>query len=625
MIVLLLVGFLGGLVTGISPCILPVLPVIFASGAASGIDERATAAEGDREVQIAAPVERVPVTAGGGVASSGPGAPPGGAPVESVAEVAGPVADARARLVANRRRRRPFAVVGGLVLSFSLATLLGTWLLSALGLPYGLLRWIGIVALGLLGTGLLVPEVGDLLERPFARITAGSEVREGGGFVLGLSLGLVFVPCAGPVLATITAVGGTHHVGWSAALLTVAFAGGVAIPLLAFAVAGRYLGAHMRSVRTHAATARKIIGAVLLVTALVLALGLTDGIQRAVPGYTNALQNRLEANPSVTQDLKRVQGEVTTGALSDCTPESPVLQHCGAAPAFLGISRWLQTPGGRPLTIAGLKGRVVLVDFWTYSCINCQRSLPHVEAWNAAYASAGLTVVGVHTPEFAFEHDVGNITRAAAQLGVHYPIAVDNSYATWDNYQNSYWPAEYLIDATGTVRHIDYGEGGYAQTETFIRQLLSAARPGVALPPRTDVPDRTPQEQTTPESYLGYHYSEPNLYEESVVPDAMTSYQVPAALPQDTFAFGGRWDIGSEGAVAGTAATLSLHFQAQDVYLVLGGTGTVQVAVDGTPTRTVVVAGEPRLYQLVGPAGYSRGTLTLTATPGIEAYDFTFG
>ena len=253
MIVLLLVGFLGGLVTGISPCILPVLPVIFASGAASGIDERATAAEGDREVQIAAPVGRVPVTAGGGVASSGPGAPPGGAPVESVAEVAGPVADARARLVANRRRRRPFAVVGGLVLSFSLATLLGTWLLSALGLPYGLLRWIGIVALGLLGTGLLVPEVGDLLERPFARITAGSEVREGGGFVLGLSLGLVFVPCAGPVLATITAVGGTHHVGWSAVLLTVAFAIGVAIPLLAFAIAGQFLGTRMRSVRTHAA------------------------------------------------------------------------------------------------------------------------------------------------------------------------------------------------------------------------------------------------------------------------------------------------------------------------------------------------------------------------------------
>jgi cytochrome c biogenesis protein CcdA/thiol-disulfide isomerase/thioredoxin len=625
MIVLLLVGFLGGLVTGISPCILPVLPVIFASGAASGIDDGATAVTGDRESVTTDVMDRVPVTAGGGVVPAGAGDGPAGTPVDPVPAVPGPAADARARLAATRRRRRPFAVVGGLVLSFSLATLVGTWLLGTLGLPYGLLRWIGIVALGLLGIGLLVPRVGDLLERPFARITAGSEVREGGGFVLGLSLGLVFVPCAGPVLATITAVGGSHHVGWSAVLLTAAFAVGVAIPLLAFAVAGRYLGAHMRSVRAHAATARKIIGAVLLVTAAVLALGLTDGIQRAVPGYTNALQTRLEGSPSVTQDLKRVQGEATTGALSDCTPASPTLQRCGAAPAFEGISRWLQTPGDRQLTIAGLKGRVVLVDFWTYSCINCQRSLPHVEAWDAAYASAGLTVVGVHTPEFAFEHDIGNITRAAAQLGVHYPIAVDNSYATWNNYQNSYWPAEYLIDATGTVRHVDFGEGQYAQTETFIRQLLRAARPGVALPPRTDVPDRTPQEQTTPESYLGYHYSEANLYEESVTPDVMAAYQAPDSLPQDTFAFGGRWDIGSEGAVAGIGATLSLHFQAQDVYLVLGGSGTVQVAVDGTPTRTVVVAGEPRLYQLVGPGAYSRGTLSLTASPDVEAYDFTFG
>ena len=633
MIVLLLVGFLGGLVTGISPCILPVLPVIFASGAASGLDDDPVERADVPGAAVGLPVERVAVAAGGGAAGPGegpvPDAPTPDAPGSDApgpeASVADAAAAARARLAATRRRRRPFAVVVGLVVSFSVATLAGTWLLGALGLPDGLLRWIGIAALALLGTGLLVPRLGDLLERPFARFTAGREVREGGGFVLGLSLGLVFVPCAGPVLATISAVGGSRHVGWSAVVLTVAFAVGVAVPLLAFAVAGRYLGGHMRSVRSHAATARKVIGAVLVVTALVLALGLTDGLQRAVPGYTDALQNRIEGSPSVTQDLRRVQGEATAGGLADCTPASPVLQHCGAAPAFAGISRWLQTPGDRPLTVAGLRGRVVLVDFWTYSCINCQRSLPHVEAWNAAYASAGLTVVGVHTPEFAFEHDVGNITRAAAQLGVHYPIAVDNSYATWDAYQNSYWPAEYLIDATGTVRHVDFGEGQYGQTETFIRQLLRAAHPGVALPPRTDIPDRTPQEQTTPESYLGYHYGETNLYEESVAPDTMAPYPSPGSLPQDTYAFGGRWDIASEGATAGTGATLTLHFQARDVYLVLGGSGTVQATVDGGPARSVVVAGEPRLYQLVGPGPFTRGTLTLSVPPGVEAYDFTFG
>ncbi len=626
MIVLLLVGFLGGLVTGISPCILPVLPVIFASGAASGLDDPPTPS--DERVDPGA--ARVPATVGAGSSGSEghvPGATHGGGrDSDSTLPVPpDPAADARERLAAARRRRRPVAVVAGLVVSFSVATLVGSWVLSALGLPDGLLRWIGIVVVGVLGIGLLVPRVGDLLERPFARWTAGREVTEGGGFVLGLSLGLVFVPCAGPVLAAIAAVGAQHHIGWRAVVLTVAFAVGVSVPLLVFAVAGQYLATRMRAVRRNAAAVRKVVGAVLVLTALVLSLNLTDGLQRAVPGFTDSLQTHIEGNASAKQALAGVTGERTGGALSDCTPSSPVLADCGPAPAFAGITTWLNTPGDRPLSIAGLKGRVVLVDFWTYSCINCQRTLPHVEAWNAAYAKDGLTVVGVHTPEFAFEHDVPNIRAAASQLGVRYPIAVDNQYATWDNYQNEYWPAEYLIDASGTVRHVDDGEGDYAQTESFIRELLRAADPRVVLPPRTDVADRTPQVQTTPESYLGYHYSEPNLYEESVTPDAMADYQAPSSLPQDTFAFGGAWDIGSEAATAGAGATLSLHFQADDVYLVLGGSGTLKVSVNGVPTRTVVVAGVPRLYQLVGPGAYQRGTLTLDVSRGVQAYDFTFG
>ena len=613
MLLLLVVGFLGGLVTGISPCILPVLPVIFASGAASGLDDDPTV---ESPVTVRVPVTVVAAgrqgsdddpTVGGGVSGAGAGSA------------------ARARMVAARRRRRPFAVVAGLVLSFSLTVLVGSWLLSALGLPSGLLRWMGIVVLALLVIGLLVPQFGDLLERPFARLTAGREVTEGGGFVLGLSLGLVFVPCAGPVLAAIAEVGAQHRVGWSAVLLTVSFAIGVAIPLLLFALAGRYLTTRMHSVRSHAARIRKGIGAVLLVTALVLALNLTDGLQRAVPGYTGTLQTRIEGNSSAARALAGVTGKAVGGALANCTPASPTLQQCGPAPRFTGISRWLQTPGDRPLTIAGLKGRVVLIDFWTYSCINCQRSLPHVEAWQAAYAKVGLTVIGVHTPEFAFEHETGNIIRAASELGVRYPIAVDNDYGTWNNYQNNYWPAEYLIDATGTVRHVDNGEGQYTQTETFIRQLLVAANPNVVLPPRVGVPDRTPQERTTPETYLGYHYSEPNLFGESVTADTMVDYQPAANLPQDTFAFGGHWNVASERATAGTGATLALQYQARNVYLVLGGTGTVRVSVDGVPTRTVAVTGEPKLYQLVGPGEYRRSSLTLSVASGVEAYSFTFG
>jgi thiol-disulfide isomerase/thioredoxin len=443
--------------------------------------------------------------------------------------------------------------------------------------------------------------------------------------VLGLSLGLVFVPCAGPVLATITAVGSDHHIGWSAVLLTAAFAVGVAIPLLLFALAGQYLALHMRSVRSHAATARRVIGAVLMVTALVLAFNLTDGIQRAIPGYADSLAKHLESNPSADRALDGVRGISGGGSLSNCTDGSPVLQECGRAPNFTGITAWLNTPDGRALTIAGLKGRVVLVDFWTYSCINCQRSLPHVEAWNAAYARDGLTVVGVHTPEFAFEHVVSNVRQSAAQLGVHYPVAIDDNYGTWNAYQNNYWPAEYLIDASGHVRHVDFGEGEYSQTETFIRQLLVAAHPTVSLPPRTDVPDRTPQYQITPESYLGYQYNEPYLDGEAVQQDTMADYSPPTDLAQNTFAFGGQWNVGSEGAVAGSGATLSLRFQAEDVYLVLGGSGTVKVAVNGRPTRTVVVRGVPTLHTLVGPGDYQEGLLTLTMSPGVTAYDFTFG
>jgi cytochrome c biogenesis protein CcdA/thiol-disulfide isomerase/thioredoxin len=627
MIVLIIIGFLGGLVCGISPCILPVLPVIFAAGAASGLD--------DDEPLAASPAPDVGAMAVAGVGARGQLTggvedPVVGTDVPSATEGAldtpgpEPVGPAD-RLAELRRRRRPFAVVGGLVLSFSVFTLIGSWLLSALGLPLDALRWIGLVVLGVVGLGLVVPPLGDLLERPFARVAGGTHYAKGGGFVLGLSLGLVFVPCAGPVLAAISAVGDSHRFGFSAFVLTAAFAIGVAVPLLVFAVLGQRLAARMRLVRSRAAMVRRIVGVVLVVTALVLAFNLTDVLQRDVPGYTDALQTHIEGNTSAKQALASVTGEQTGGAISTCVPSNPTLQECGKAPAFRGITQWLNTPGDKPLTLAQLKGRVVLVDFWTYSCINCQRSLPHVEAWNRAYGAAGLTVVGVQTPEFAFEHVVSNVTSAAKQLGVAYPIAIDNNYATWNAYENNYWPAEYLIDATGQVRHVDFGEGDYGQTESFIRQLLVAANPKVQLPKRTDVADLTPTEQTTPETYLGYQHPPQNLAGETLTEDQMATYQAPASIPADEYAYGGQWSIGSEASTSGPDATLSLNFEARDVYLVLGGSGTLKVSVNGIPSKTVNVGGVPRLYQLVDSNAYEQGLLALAASPGVQAYDFTFG
>ncbi len=341
-------------------------------------------------------------------------------------------------------------MVAGLVVSFAVFTLVGSWLLSALGLPQDLLRWIGLVVLGVVGLGLIVPAVGEWLERPFARLAGGRQRSEAGGFVLGLSLGLIFVPCAGPVLAAIAVVSANHRYGISSVLLTASFALGIAVPLAVFAVLGQRLAERMPSIRTRAAVARRVIGAVLVATALVVGLNLTDGLQRAVPGYTDspAESHRREC----LGDERPSGGSAATwppGTWPRAPPSSPVLQQCGPAPALAGISRWLNTPGDRPLTLAGLRGRVVLVDFWTYSCINCQRTLPHLEAWNRAYAADGLTIIGVHTPEFAFEHVTANVAQASRQLGVVYPVAQDNDYTTWNAYENNYWPAEYLVDATG--------------------------------------------------------------------------------------------------------------------------------------------------------------------------------
>jgi len=636
-VVLLLIGFLGGLVTGISPCVLPVLPVIFAVGATSGLRVDTEAAGEGQDAYPRAAAVPVDVAVGVGSRGSALSSREDGASVPTVGPAgtdtrvadadsieAPSISDAEARLAELRRRSRPIAVVGGLVLSFSVFTLTGSWLLSILGLPQDALRWIGLIVLGALGLGLIVPAIGEALEVPFARLGRGHQHTEGGGFVLGLSLGLVFVPCAGPVLAAITVVGAEHRFGLSALVLTVAFAMGVAVPLLVFALLGQRLAGHMQLVRTQAAVARRVAGVILLLTALSIGFNLTAGLQRALPGYTDALQKGIEANAGARQALGGVTGNGSGGVLANCTDGSPVLQQCGTAPPISGITQWLNTPDGRSLSIAGLRGRVVLVDFWTYSCINCQRSLPHVEAWNRAYAADGLTVIGVHTPEFAFEHVVSNVAVAARQLGVLYPVAIDNQYATWTAYENSYWPAEYLIDASGRVRHVDFGEGQYQQTESFIRQLLVAADPKVVLPRATDVADTMPTEQTTPESYLGYQHPQ-NLAGQTVQEDRMSTYQAPASIPQDEYAYNGEWSIGSESATAGQGAMLSLRYQARDVYLVLGGSGTIKVSVDGVQTRAIVVGGVPRLYQLVGSDSYQQRLLSLAVSPGVQAYDFTFG
>jgi thiol-disulfide isomerase/thioredoxin len=342
-------------------------------------------------------------------------------------------------------------------------------------------------------------------------------------------------------------------------------------------------------------------------------------LQRDIPGYTTALQG----SAKIRKQLNELTGTPQT-SLTKCNPDATTLVNCGPAPDFAGITAWLNTSGGKPLSLRALRGKVVLVDFWTYSCINCQRTLPHVEDWYQQYARDGLVIVGVHTPEFAFEHVVSNVRAQAAALGVRYPVGIDDNYATWTAYNNEYWPADYLIDAQGNVRHVHFGEGDYTTTGQLIRQLLQAAHPSLSLPAAAGIPDKTPAGEMSQETYIGYdrlQYLDPG----EVTRDQPAEYQFPATLPAGAFGLAGTWTDHSQEATAGNGADLELSFLAQDVYLVLGGTGTLDISVNGHHTQTITVSGVPRLYTLYQASTYNSGTLLLRASPGVQAYDFTFG
>ena len=619
----MLVGLLGGLVTGISPCILPMLPVIFFAGGVEGARGGAVPS-----TLFAGLPQAVSV---GGRGGAGAGAAATRTPSPSSSQPPSSTTAARAR-----RSWRPYLVISGLVLSFSLFTLLGSLLLTALGLPQDLLRWAGIVLLVVLGVGMIVPRVEEVLERPFRRVAAlgarrGAARQDRGAFVLGLGLGVLYVPCAGPVLAAITVAGATGDIGPGTVALTVSFAVGAALPLLAFALAGRRVAERVRAFQRHARGIRVAGGVVVIALAGALALNLPAALQRALPDYTGALQQRVDENEAVREALD-LGGLVTdeNRELSKCSNGAPVLEECGPAPEIRGIDTWLNTPDGEALSIEGLRGTVVLVDFWTYSCINCQRAIPHVNAWYERYrdVGAGFEVVGVHTPEFAFERETRNVVAGAQDLGVTYPVAQDNSYATWTAYRNRYWPAQYLVDADGTVRHIRFGEGGYEDTERLLRELLADANPGVELPAPTSVGDATPQDETTPETYFSIkrvvNYAGEPRYAAGEHDFVLTEDQ-----PRDTFSLGGTWDVDFEGATAvSDDARVRLAYRSTDVFAVLGGEGTVtaRVTVDGRTTeRAIDVSGNPTLYPVLEGDEPTAGTVELDVPAGVQVFTATFG
>ena len=546
MLVLVGIAFVAGVVTAISPCILPVLPIIFA-GSATG------------------------------------------------------------------EPRRPYAIVAGLVASFTVFTLAATALLSALGLPDDLLRNIAIGVVFVVGLSFVWPALAALLARPFAALGRRQPGDVGGGFLLGASLGLLFTPCAGPVIAAVSTVAATERFSVGAVFVTLAYALGAGVVLLALAIAA-HRGFALAGLRARAQVIRPVLGGLIIAVALLMVFELDLRLQTKVPGYTRALQG-LEESAAAAEAIDDLVGRERPAV------DESTLDDFGPAPEFRDVTTWLNSA---PLSLSELRGKVVLIDFWTYSCINCLRTLPYLRSWDETYRDDGLVIVGVHTPEFAFERDLGNVEDAVERLDVGYPVALDNDYGTWNAWANRYWPASYFIDRRGHVRFAHFGEGAYEEKEDVIRTLL--AEPGLDPPVAGEVEAETAMGVETPETYLGYERLA-GFFGGEVVPDRKAEYSLPKRLPPNGVAYGGRWTVEGERIVAGTNARLRLRYRARKVHLVLGtssGPKTVVVSVDGEPVGSVRVT-DDKLYTLTSSFHPGEHVLDLRFEPGTQAYAFTFG
>ncbi|HTR70017.1 MAG TPA: cytochrome c biogenesis protein DipZ [Mycobacteriales bacterium] len=578
---LLAIGFVAGLLTIVSPCILPVLPAVIASG----------------------------VTTGG--------------------------------------RRRALAVATGLALAFGLAALFSIRVLDALHLSLNLRRDVAEVALFALALGLFFPIIGQWLERPFARLGFNrSPDAARSGLVLGAMLGLLYLPCGGPILSAISAVGQTNSmIGAPVVGLTLAYSLGIAAPIFALVLITSRLTTTTTWLRTHALAVRRSGAVLLAASAAAISLGAAMSLQSDTPSFASAIERHLTSNSSVSSDLAHISNPHESrnaqkihrslsskpaassashpAAQADAIPalKASALPDFGKAPNFTDATRWFNTPDGAPINISQLRGKVVLIDFWTYSCINCLRSLPHVKAWYARYHSAGLDVIGVHTPEFDFEHVPANVQAAIHRLGITYPVVMDNDYGTWDAWGNNSWPAEYLVDAQGNVRYGSIGESDYGTTEAAIRALLNEN--GAKLPPSTDVPDRTPTERTTPESYLGYERLA-RYVGTPIVKNRPATYSFASSLPRNGLSYSGVWTVRNLEIAAGAGAALRINVSADDVYLVLSGNGTVTGTFNAKPISEIHVSGVPELYPVLSGSSL-HGVLQLDVPSGITAYDFTFG
>jgi len=538
-------------------------------------------------------------------------------------------------------RRRPLGVVTGLAISFTFATVALVYVIEALGLPNGFARDLAIAVLLGFGICLLIPPIGDRVEAFASSLAPGPARFRGEGFgsglIVGASLGLVYAPCAGPILAGVIVVSAAQD--FTAGRLAVAFsyAIGSAVVLYLLLLGGRRVAQRLRPVQGRVQMA---LGAVMVLVAIAMSANLDVRFQTeiasALPRFLVNPTQSLEQSKAISIPLAKVSQHGTPVVPADELNQPVSLQTYGQAPDFTGTQDWFNTPGGESLSMSDLRGRVVLIDFWTYTCINCIRTLPYLEAWQQRYGSQGFTVVGVHSPEFPFEKDASNVQAAIRQNHLTYPVVQDNDLATWDAWGNQYWPADYLVDAQGNVREAQFGEGGYAETERAIRTLLREAghtNLGTGSRAAAQAPSAG---TTTPETYLGSARARG-----WVTPVHSGDQDFGAAagpLSVNQFAYAGHWGISDEDARAGQGAEIDMEFNARRVYLVLGSPDQarhVQVLLDGKPIPAKLAGADvrngratiqaQRLYRLVDLPAVSQHRLSLIFDPGVQGYAFTFG
>jgi cytochrome c biogenesis protein CcdA/thiol-disulfide isomerase/thioredoxin len=547
-------------------------------------------------------------------------------------------------------RRRPVGIVIGLAITFTIAVVALASLVKGVGVAGNGVRVAAEVVLIGFGLSLLLPSVAARIEAPLSRLARFGPKTRGDGFWSGLgvgaALGFAYTPCAGPILAAVISVSATQGTSLQIVVIALAYALGSAAVLLLLALGGRNVAERIRRAGRGLALQRAL-GVVMIATGVAMAAQLDVNLENSFANHlptalvnpTSGLENSHAAKERLAGLRGKPRFDIGAATAKAEMPKKDGLPVLGNAPDFASSGPWLNT-GGKVLTLRQLRGRVVLVDFWTYTCINCIRTFPYLKAWDSRYRNAGLTIVGVHTPEFPFERDTGNVKHAIAAAGLRYPVVQDNNYGTWTAWGNQYWPASYLIDARGRVRYTHFGEGDYGKDEQAIRTLLAergdkSLSGGLAS---SKVHALQPPKLATPETYVGT--SRALGYVQQPQKGVHDYGAPPSGLGLNQFALGGVWNETGESGTAVRNASISLEFQAQRVYVVLspppgGRSGLVQVLLNGKPITGdaagddvhagLVTVDRQRLYNVVRLPHSGNGYLTLRPQNGLSAYSFTFG